>query len=152
MLLTSANWTGKLQYTCIWSSIMHSFYFPNYPVENKINNIWKFLKRRMHQFLPLPICRPPPSPQINPSFLFWKRTAHIRSCVKNLSVHFLPIRHASYYSPHLDIHQTSHVHLNNLSRSALVPSIGWKSFVPHIAQRCAFPLETRGHGPVYSKF
>lgn len=53
-----------------------------------------------------------------------KQTAHIRFCVRILSVRFLPIHHTAHYAPHLDVHQTSHVQLRNPSRSRTCPAIG----------------------------
>lgn len=103
----------------------------------------------MHLF---PLLMSPRPSRIDPSFSLPKaNTSHPLLC-ENLSVRFLPIHHTTYYAPHLDIHQTSHVQLHNPSCSVLVPPLADDLCRSHNAQRCEFPLKARGHVPVAYKF
>lgn len=80
-----------------------------------------------------------PPPRTHPSSSVLEANSPHPLLCKNLRVHFLPICHTTHYTSHLDICQTSHVQLHNLSCSVLALLLADHLFSPLITQRSVLP-------------
>lgn len=81
-----------------------------------------------------------PPPRTHPSFSVLKANSPHPLLCKNLRVHFLPICHTTHYTPHLDICQTSHVQLHNLSCSMLTLLLADYLFHLLLPKEVCFPF------------